>query len=58
MFEYEGRYYMVLGARTKGQKGEVLVYESEGFGDLETHIRTFETMAKFGYMWECRICLR
>lgn len=52
VFEYEGKYYMVLGARTKEDKGEVLVYESEDL-DRWNHIRTFETMAKFGYMWEC-----
>jgi len=52
VFEYEGKYYMVLGARTKEDKGEVLVYESEDL-DSWNHIRTFETMAKFGYMWEC-----
>ena len=52
VFAYEGRYYMVLGARTKEDKGEVLVFESENLKDWK-HIRTFETMAKFGYMWEC-----
>lgn len=52
VFAYEGKYYMVLGARTKEDRGQVLLYASE---DLEhwTHIRTFETLANFGYMWEC-----
>lgn len=52
VFEYENKYYMALGARTMEDKGEVLIFESE---DLENwkYIRTFETMARFGYMWEC-----
>lgn len=52
VFEYENSYYMVLGARTRDSKGEVLVYES---GDLYTwkHINTLKTDYDFGYMWEC-----
>lgn len=52
VFEYEGKYYMVLGARTMDDRGEALVFESENLENWK-HIRTFETMAKFGYMWEC-----
>ena len=52
VFEYEGKYYMVIGARTMEDKGEVLVFESEDL-DNWNHIRTFETMARIGYMWEC-----
>jgi len=52
VFEYEGKYYMVIGARTMEDKGEVLVFESEDLDNWK-HIRTFETMAKIGYMWEC-----
>lgn len=46
------RYYMVLGARTKNDKGTVLLYESTD----KLHwsfIRHIETSDKFGYMWEC-----
>ncbi len=52
VFAYAGRYYMVLGARTVGDKGEVLVWES---GDKLhwTCINTLTTPETFGYMWEC-----
>lgn len=52
VFEYEDKYYMVIGARTMEDKGEALVFESEDLDNWK-HIRTFETMAKIGYMWEC-----
>lgn len=52
VFAYEGRYYMVLGARTLEDKGEVLVLESTD--KLRwTHINTLTTPKPFGYMWEC-----
>ena len=52
VFAYEGRYYMVLGARTLEDKGEVLVLESTD--KLRwTHINTLTTPEPFGYMWEC-----
>ena len=52
VFVYEGKYYMVLGARTLEDKGEVLVFES--IDKLHwTHINTLTTPEAFGYMWEC-----
>ena len=52
VFAYEGKYYMVLGARTLEDKGEVLVLES--IDKLHwTHINTLTTPEPFGYMWEC-----
>ena len=52
VFVYEGKYYMVLGARTLEDKGEVLVLES--IDKLHwTHINTLTTPEAFGYMWEC-----
>ena len=52
VFAYEGKYYMVLGARTLEDKGEVLVLES--IDKLHwTHINTLTTPETFGYMWEC-----
>ena len=47
-----GKYFMVLGGRLKGDKGAVLVYES---GDLKEWklLRTITTPEVFGYMWEC-----
>lgn len=46
------QYYMVLGGRTKEDKGAVIFYESE---DKENwRLRTqWSTEKKFGYMWEC-----
>ncbi len=48
----DGTYYMVLGARTKDDRGELLVYESADKRSW-THINTLTTPEKFGYMWEC-----
>lgn len=48
----DGRYYMVLGARTRDSVGEALVYESEDRLHWR-HINTITTPEPFGYMWEC-----
>lgn len=47
-----GYYYMVLGARTKTDKGCILLYESDDrlSWKLKNILETEET---FGYMWEC-----
>lgn len=52
VFEHDGKYYMVLGARDIEGKGLVLLYESE---DLENwkYKNRITTVEKFGYMWEC-----
>lgn len=47
-----GRYYMVQGARTSDDRGEVLVFESADKRHW-AHINTITTPEKFGYMWEC-----
>ena len=52
VFAYEGRYYMVLGARTADNRGEVLVFESTDKLHW-AHSNTLTTPAPFGYMWEC-----
>ena len=54
----DGKYYMVLGARTKDDRGELLVYESEDKRHW-THINTRTTTAKVGYMCACpdALCL-
>ncbi len=52
VFVYEGKYYMVLGARTLEDKGEVLVLESTDKLHW-AHINTLTTPEPFGYMWEC-----
>lgn len=45
----DGRYYMVQGARTLDDRGEVLVFESTDKRRW-THINTIRTPAPFGYM--------
>ena len=46
------KYRMVLGGRLKGDKGAVLVYESQNLKDWELdHVMT--APKTFGYMWEC-----
>ena len=52
VFAYEGKYYMVLGARTVEDKGEVLVLESTDKLHW-AYINTLTTPEPFGYMWEC-----
>lgn len=52
ILEHDGTYYMVLGARTKEDRGCVLVYTSR---DLEAwqYATRIEMAESFGYMWEC-----
>ncbi|MCU6763740.1 Sucrose-6-phosphate hydrolase [uncultured Roseburia sp.] len=52
VFAYEGKFYMVLGARTKSDIGQVLVWESEDKLNWR-HINTLKTEKPLGYMWEC-----
>ena len=52
VFALDGRYYMVLGARTLDDHGEVLVFECADKLHWN-HINTITTPKAFGYMWEC-----
>lgn len=52
VWKQDGKYYMVLGARTVRDAGEVLVFESEDKFQWK-HINTLRTPEAFGYMWEC-----
>ena len=52
VWKQDGRYYMVLGARTAEGAGEVLVMASEDKLRWE-HVNTLRTPEPFGYMWEC-----
>ncbi|MGM9648742.1 MAG: glycoside hydrolase family 32 protein [Butyricicoccaceae bacterium] len=52
VWKQDGKYYMVQGARTKEDIGELLVFESEDKVNWN-HINTITTPEKFGYMWEC-----
>lgn len=47
-----GGYYMLLGARTKDDEGQILVYGSTGLEHWELK-NIFRAEEKFGYMWEC-----
>lgn len=51
IWEENGVYYMVLGARTREDEGCVLIYQSF---DLEewTYTKSY-AIPDFGYMWEC-----
>lgn len=51
VFYSNGSYYMVLGARTKEDKGCVLLYESKDKKEWKFH--HFIEKDDFGYMWEC-----
>lgn len=52
VFAYDGKYWMVLGARDCSSKGMVLMYESDDL--CNWHYRNRITTDKtFGYMWEC-----
>lgn len=47
-----GRYYMVQGARTMEDRGEILLFASDDKRRW-SHINTLTTPGVFGYMWEC-----
>lgn len=52
VWKMDGRYYMVLGARTREDKGELLIFESEDKYNWK-HINVIKTEEDMGYMWEC-----
>lgn len=52
VFPYDGKYYMVLGARTKQNVGKVLVYESADKMHWKL-CNVLQTETPLGYMWEC-----
>ena len=52
VWKQDGMYYMVLGARTKDDRGELLVYESADKLNWSL-CNTITTPEIFGYMWEC-----
>lgn len=52
VFRHGNLYYMVLGARTRKDKGCVMIYT--GTDPRHFHFSQFiETKEPFGYMWEC-----
>lgn len=52
VWKQDGMYYMVQGARTKEEKGVVLVFASEDKYHWNC-IHRLESKETFGYMWEC-----
>lgn len=52
IFEKDGNYYMVLGARDLQDRGCVLIYKSLDLENWSYHMR-LTSQEKFGYMWEC-----
>jgi len=52
VWKQDGIYYMVQGARTKEDKGVVLLFSSEDKKNW-SFIRKLESEETFGYMWEC-----
>lgn len=52
VWKAEGRYYMILGARTKENRGAALIFSSEDKKHW-TYQGPIESKEYFGYMWEC-----
>lgn len=52
VWKMDGKYYMVLGARTRQDKGELLIFESTDKYNWK-HINVIKTEKDMGYMWEC-----
>lgn len=52
VWKMDGKYYMVLGARTRQDKGELLIFESTDKYNWK-HINVIKTENDMGYMWEC-----
>ena len=52
VWKEKDRYYMVQGARTEKDEGQVLLFESEDKLNWKLKNR-ISTKEKFGYMWEC-----
>ncbi len=52
VWKQDGTYYMVQGARTKEDKGVVLVFSSEDKRHWSC-IHRLESEEAFGFMWEC-----
>ncbi|EFF25457.1 glycoside hydrolase family 32 protein [Enterococcus faecium] len=53
VFERNGKYYMILGARTVNHQGEVLLYVSDDLYEWEYKGAFFGDEPDLGFMWEC-----
>ena len=52
IYENDGMYYMVLGARTLDSHGCVILYSSKDLKKWD-YMKTVDYHKPFGYMWEC-----
>lgn len=52
IFKVNNEYYMILGARTKNNKGCAVLYKSADLKKWSFHM-TIESELDYGYMWEC-----
>jgi beta-fructofuranosidase len=53
LFEKDGVYYMVLGARTENNNGSILAYKSDDLKDWTYTGTLLDGNDDQGYMWEC-----
>lgn len=53
VWEEDGTFYMVLGARDKDSKGCILIYESNDLYNWTFHSIPAGQEENMGYMWEC-----
>lgn len=51
LWEDNGKYYMILGARTLSDEGCVLIYSSDNLDEWQFVKKL--SVPDFGYMWEC-----
>lgn len=51
LWEENGKYYMILGARTLANEGCVLIYQSDDLDEWRFEKKI--SVPDFGYMWEC-----
>ncbi len=52
VYKYKDKYIMILGARTKENKGEILIYISDDL-DVWNFSGIIDSWKDYGYMWEC-----
>lgn len=53
VFEKNGRYYMILGGRTRDNEGKILLYRSQDLTNWTYCGNLFGDDHSLGYMWEC-----
>lgn len=53
VFEHEGVYYMILGARTRDNLGHILLYRSDDLYDWSYQGVFLAGNEEQGFMWEC-----